>query len=171
MYVMGLGDVTQVSNTTIFFKDEDGSQQKKKVNEEDLGRIHGTAWENVAFYDRAYRELHELYEKRRVEYDKKYHFITDEEIEAEFKANGRSKKWFDMSISKDSHNEECRYQWGKVAGISEACSEVSEKKWEADRIYRQVQGVYQYLVKSHVVVHGNKKRLVSGKKIGIKEAN
>ena len=165
MYVMGLGDVTQVSNTTIFYKDDEGKPQKKKVNEEDLRLIHSVAWESFTFYERAYVELHTLYEAKKAEYEKKYKYITDEEIEAEYKANGRSKKWFDLTLSKDSHNTECRYQWGKVAGIGEASSEISDKKWEADKIYRQVQATYQYLVKPHIEVKGNKKKLVQGKEV------
>ena len=162
MYVIGIGDVRQVTNTTIFYKDAEGKECTKKVNKDDLGLIHGTAWENIVFYDRMYQVLHSLYESRKEEHDKKYKYITDEDIEAEFKANGRSKLWFDITFSKDSHNEECRYQWGLVYGIAEASNVASSKKWEADRIYRGAQAAYQHNAKLHTEVKGNKKVLKEG---------
>ena len=163
MYVIGIGDVRQVSNTTIFFMDDEGKECHKKVNEDDLNKIHGVAWENIIFYERMYKELHELYESRKGGYDKKYKYITDEDIKAEYEVHGRSKTWWDLSLSKDTHNEECRYQWGLVYGVAEASQIASSRRWEADRLYREVQGVFIHLAKPHVEVGKKKKVYVRGK--------
>lgn len=145
MRVTGLGDVVQVSDKIIFYKDDEGIRQRKKVTKEKLDLILEAAIEAVVFYSKSYAEIQEVYEKRKLEAEKKYHYITDEDIQAEYKANGRSSKWFDMTVSKDSHNENCKYEFGKVFGIGEMASVIMDRKWEADKIYRQAKNAYNHL--------------------------
>ena len=136
MYVIGIGAVSEVNDKWIHLNNE-GKQERIAANAERLEAIRAKAAEDVSFYERMYQELHTMYEER-LEYAKAhYKAISDEDIEAEYKANGRSKKWFDMSLMKDSNNEECRYQFGKVFGISEAASGCTDKQYHARRLLKQ----------------------------------
>ena len=63
----------------------------------------------------------------------------------------------ELSLSQQSHNTECRYQWGLVAGVGKEGSNVSAKKWEYDKLLRQTKAALDYLAGSHVEIVGDRK--------------
>lgn len=140
MYVIGIGNVTECNRLYIHLNN-DGKQERIAANVERLEAIRVKAVEDLAFYERLWQECHTQYEKRKAEADKKYHYITDDDIEAEFKANGRSEKWFNMGLMKNSNNEECIRQFSRVFGWSDACSYALDHKMEAYKLCKQAEGV------------------------------
>lgn len=103
MLVLGIGNVTQCNKAYIFL-DNEGKQDRIKTNKERLDAIYVKATENIVFYDRMANELTEIYEKKKAEAEKKYHYISDEEIQEASKQDRR--KGFELSLKKDSVNEE-----------------------------------------------------------------
>ena len=165
MIVFGIGDVSEVSNTTIFFKDEDGNPSKKKVNVDDLKEIIDTGYREVGFYVRAVDELHALYASLYEKADKEYPLITDEEIEAEYSANGRSSHWLDLTLSQPGALERRQEAFNKAFGVSEARRLAFDREYKARRVLKQAEGALAHIRKPHVVQgKGGGKKYVQGVK-------
>ena len=137
MNVFGVGNVTQVNYAWAFTKDENGKQGRIKTNVKNLTQILETAHNNYAFYSRMHDEIMEKTDKMYETVCQKYVFITDEDIEAELKKNGRSQKWFDMTLSQRYHNEECIRKRAEVSGYRQVAIDAGNEKFGSMSLARQ----------------------------------
>lgn len=135
MEVFSLGNVTECNYSWIFLNDE-GKQERIKADKERLKLILDTAGEDMRFYDRMGKVVTQLYERRKAEVEKKYHFITDEMVKAAYQES--SDRGFELSISKDSNNEECVRQYSSVYGLYDVVRMAHERYWEARKLLGQV---------------------------------
>lgn len=134
MQVLGIGNVTECNRSYVFLNNE-GKQDRLKATEELLRLIMETASSSYSFYGRMYEEITAEYEKRNEEVKKKYHFITDEQIK---EANAKDRRLgFDLSVRKDSNNEECVRQFSRVHGFYDGARYAGDRKWEAKRLFEQ----------------------------------
>lgn len=138
--IAGIGNVTSCNKSWIFLN-EDGEQDRVKANKERLEIIREVALRDYEFYSRMYEELQESYDKRRAVVESRYHFISNEMVKEAFKKD--RKEGLRLSWEKDSNNEECIRQYGKLSGISEVKEVIHNKKWDAYRIYKQAEGSLQ----------------------------
>ena len=136
MIVLGLGNVVECNRLWVFLNDE-GKQDRIKSTLEKLKVIYDTAVESMLVYDRMGKELTELYGRKKAEADKKYHFISDEMVKEAYKED--KCKGFDLSVSKDSNNEECIRQFSKVFGIFDGVRYCNERYYEARRLKAQAE--------------------------------
>ena len=134
MDVFSLGNVTECNYNWIFLNDE-GKQERIKADKERLKLILDTAGEDMRFYDRMGKVVTQLYERRKAEVEKKYHFITDEMVKAAYQES--SKRGFEVSISKNSNNEECIRQYSAVHGLYDGVKLAHERYWEARKLLEQ----------------------------------
>lgn len=134
MLVSGFGDVTECNSSYVFLCDGD-KQGRIKANKEILEAIYVTATENIVFYDRMAREILEVYERKKAEAEKKYQYISDEDVQEASKADRR--KGFELSIKKDSVNEEYVRGWANVFGLYGGVNYANNKKWEAYKLQKQ----------------------------------
>ena len=137
MRVLGIGNVTQCNKAYIFLSNEE-KQERVRATPELLSLIRETAVEDCMFYGRMWEEINVEYEKRKVEIEKKYHFITDEMVKQAF-VRGR-REGLDLSWKKDSNNEECIRQFSRLHGLYEGANLASDRKWEAYRLQAQAEG-------------------------------
>lgn len=84
MEVFSLGNVTECNYSWIFLNTE-GKQERIKADKDRLKLIFDTAGEDMRFYERMGKVVTQFYERRKVEVEQKYHFITDEMVEAAYK--------------------------------------------------------------------------------------
>jgi len=131
MRVLGVGNVTSCNKAWIFLND-DGVQDRIVATENLLQEILHTANADFLFYGRMWLEISEEYEKRKVDVESRYHFISDEMVEEAYK-RGR-KEGFHLSLRKDSVNEECVRQYGRLHGFFSGASYALDKKEEAHRL-------------------------------------
>lgn len=136
MYVFGIGNVTECNKSYIHLNNE-GKQESKKANVELLRKVLITATQDLEFYNRMQEELKALYERRKAEADRKYHWITDDMVKAAYQES--SKKGFELSISQDINNEECVRRFGEVSGIYEGVKFANERYWEIRKIKIQAE--------------------------------
>jgi len=136
MYVSGVGNVTECNSSYIHLNNE-GKQESKKATVELLRKVLNIASKDLEFYDRMQEELKALYERRKAEVERKYHWITDEMVKAAYQES--SKKGFELSVSKDSNNEECTRKFGEVFGIYEGVRFSSDRYWEARKLKVQAE--------------------------------
>lgn len=136
MRVAGLGNVVQVNNVYIFIS-EDDKQSKVRATPELLRLVKETAVEAWVFYGRMWEEITAEYEKRKVEVEKKYQFITSEMVEEAFTRGHR--EGMELSCRKDSNNEECIRQYSSLHGLYEGANLASGKRWEAHRLQVQAE--------------------------------
>lgn len=140
MQVLGIGNVTSCNKSWIFLND-DGKQSSLKSNRERLEIIREVALRDYEFYSRMYEELQAIYDKQNSIVTSRYHFISDEMVKEAFKKD--RKEGLRLSWDKESNNEECIRQYGKLSGISEVKEVIHNKKWDAYRIYKQAEGSLQ----------------------------
>lgn len=136
MLVTGIGNVTECNRAYIFLKEGD-KQERIKANKERLEAIYLRATENIVFYDRMAGELTEVYEKKKAEAEKNYHHISDEEVHEASKQDRR--KGFELSLRKDSVNEEYLRGWSKVFGLYDGVNYANDKRWEAYKLQKQAE--------------------------------
>lgn len=134
MYVFSLGNVTECNYNWIFLNDE-GKQERIKADKERLKLILDTAGEDLRFYDRMGKVVTQLYERRKAKVEKKYHFITDEMVKAAYQES--SDRGFELSISKNSNNEECIRQYAAVHGLYDGVKLAQDRYWEARKLLEQ----------------------------------
>lgn len=137
MQVLGIGNVTGCNQVWIFLNDE-GKQSSLKATVECLEIIREVALRDYEFYNRMYEELQIIYDKKNTLITNRYHFISEEMVKEAFKED--RKKGLSLSWEKDSNNEECLRQYGKLSGISETKDIIFNKKWEAHKILKQAEG-------------------------------
>lgn len=142
MYVLGIGNVVECNRLYIHLNNE-GKQDRIKATEEKLREIQAKAAESVPFYERMYQELKDLHERRRDAVEEKYHFITDDDIKAAYEES--NKAGFDLSIRKDSNNEECIRQISSVYGIYEGARYALERKNAIYKIMKQAENAIREL--------------------------
>lgn len=138
MQVLGIGNVTGCNKSWIFLNDE-GKQSSLKSNVERLKIIKEVAIRDYEFYNRMYEELQLIYGKSKDTIYSRYHFITEDMVKEAFKKD--RKEGLRLSWDKESNNEECVRQYGKLSGISETKEIIHNRKWEAYRILKQAEGV------------------------------
>lgn len=138
--VAGIGNVTSCNRSYIFLNDE-GRQSSLKSNEKRLEIIREVALRDYEFFSRMYEELQENYDKRKAVVESRYHFISEDMVKEAF--NKDRKEGLRLSWEKDSNNEECIRQYGKLSGISEIAGEINDKKWNAYRVYKQAESSLQ----------------------------
>lgn len=134
MYIDSIGDVREVNCKYIFIINSEGKQDRIPAAQNKLQEIYEKATNNVRFYERMVKEIREEYEKMKVDYEKKYHYITDDDI----KAANKEKAW-NLSLMQESNNMECKYRLGFLFGFFEASSFASDKEWEAYKIMKQAE--------------------------------
>lgn len=140
MQVLGIGNVTGCNRVWIFLNDE-GKQSSLKSTVERLEIIREVAFRDYEFYSRMYEELQLIYDKKNTLITQRYHFISEEMVKEAFKKD--HKEGLRLSWEKDSNNEECIRQYGKLSGISEVSGKINDKKWDAYRIYKQAESSLQ----------------------------
>ena len=136
MQVIGIGNVTGCNKTYIFLNNE-GKQERIRATPELLSAIRDTASNDYMFYGRMWEEINTAYEKRKVEIEKQYHYITEEMVKDAF-AKGR-KEGLELSWKKDSHNEECIRQYSSLHGLFGGANIASERRWEAHKLLAQAE--------------------------------
>ena len=138
MYVHTVGDVAQCNRQFIFLHRQDSEDLERiKATESRLRLILERSREDTAFYERMYREVKNLYDLRHRETEKKWQYITDEQI-AEARAKDEMEGWM-LGLSKDSHNVDCVRERSKVFGIFEVCEYAMEREREAVRLGNQAE--------------------------------
>ena len=135
MYTAGIGDVTECNRSYIFIAEGSGEKKRIPATRDRLEAILTQAMEDIRFYDRMWEEINKLYEKQKVEAERKYHYITDEEVKEAYD-KGR-KEGFNISVMQSSNNEEYMRGWSKVHGLYGGANYASDKKWRAYRINEQ----------------------------------
>lgn len=141
MQVFGIGNVKGCNSSCIHLNDE-GKQHSIKSTTELLTSIVETALENIQFYDRMAEELKAVYEKRKVEVEKRYKWITDDMIKEAMESD--RKAGLSLSWSKDTHNEECVRQHNKVQGIYEGVIYARDNYFEAKKLLSQAKTVLNW---------------------------
>ena len=134
MEVFSLGNVTECNYGWIFLNTE-GKQERIKADKDRLKLILDTAGEDMRFYERMGNVVTQFYERRKAEVEKKYHFITDEMVKAAYKES--SDRGFELSITKDSNNEECIRQYAAVHGLYGGARLAHDRYWEARKLLEQ----------------------------------
>lgn len=142
MLVLGIGNVTQCNEACVFL-DNEGKQDRIKANKERLDAIYTRATENIVFYDRMAKELTDIYEKKKAEAEKKYQYISDEEVQEASKQDRR--KGFELSFRKDSVNEAYLRGWSKVFGLYDGVNYANDKKWEAYKLQKEAENALKQL--------------------------
>ena len=138
MYVHTVGDVAQCNRQFIFLHRQDSEDLERiKATESRLRLILERSREDAAFYERMYREVKNLYDLRHRETEKKWQYITDEQI-AEARAKDEMEGWM-LGLSKDSHNVDCVRERAKISGIFDVASYAMEREREAVRLGNQAE--------------------------------
>lgn len=139
MYVHTIGDVSECNFRFIHLKRGDADAQERiKATPDKLRLILEKAREDSAFYERMYREVKNLYDLRKNEAEKRWQYITDEQI-AEVRAKDEMEGWM-LGLSKDSHNVDCVRERSRAFGIFDVASYAMEREREAVRLARQAEG-------------------------------
>ena len=134
MQVLSIGNVVQCNSSYIFINNE-GKQDRIRATVYFLMIIRDTASNNYKFYNRMREELDTAYNNKKAEVENGYKYITDEMVKEAFRESTR--KGVDLSLSKDSNNEEVLRQYGKLSGIAELIEFASANGWEAYHLMRQ----------------------------------
>mgnify|MGYP001037076504 FL=1 len=143
MEVFSLGNVTECNYGWIFLNTE-GKQERIKADKDRLKLILDTAGEDMRFYERMGNVVTQFYERRKAEVEKKYHFITDEMVKAAYKES--SDRGFELSITKDSNNEECIRQYAAVHGLYGGASLAHDRYWEARKLLEQAKNALKQYI-------------------------
>ena len=139
MYVHTVGDVAQCNHQFIFLHRQDSEDLERiKATESRLRLILERSREDAAFYERMYREVKNLHNLRKNEAEKKYQYITDEQI-AEARAKDEMEGWM-LGLRKDSNNVEYVREHARVSGIFDVASYAMEREREAVRLAHQAEG-------------------------------
>lgn len=139
MYVHTVGDVAQCNRQFVFLHRQDSEDLERiKATESRLRLILERSREDAAFYERMYREVKNLHNLRKNEAEKKYQYITDEQI-AEARAKDEMEGWM-LGLRKDSNNVEYVREHARVSGIFDTASYAMEREREAVRLAHQAEG-------------------------------
>lgn len=128
--------VTQVSQSYVFFTFPDGNQDKKKVNKADLKELYEWVRSEIVFYNRMYQELHNEYEKQKEQFDRVYHYYSEEEIKEACKRDRFA--YINMEI----RNRERAREWGYVAGIGKEADRINDKYWKYYKLATQIEAFF-----------------------------
>lgn len=129
--------ITQVSRNYVFFRFPDGNQDRKKINKEDLKELHEWVRSEMSFYNRMYQELHSEYEKQKDNFDKIYHYYSEEEVKEACKRNRFT------SIEMEIRNMEYKEKWYNIAGISKEANRINDKYWKYYKLAKQIEVAYR----------------------------
>jgi Rps23 Pro-64 3,4-dihydroxylase Tpa1-like proline 4-hydroxylase len=143
MYVIGVGNVTECNKSYIHLNDE-GKQSSIKATRELLEIIRDQAEAETEFYLKMRAILYEEFEKRRDAVQKKYHFISDEEVEEKNRQSGYKDGLF-INIHKQVNNEECTRQYSSVYGFGDAWVFAGECWERVFRLKRQAEAALRSL--------------------------
>lgn len=129
--------ITEVNKTYVFFKFPDGSQDHLKSQKNELIEVYKWIGEEMRFYDRMYRESHQIYEEKSERFKNNRHYYTDDEIKEACKTNHFA------YISMELSNEKYKEDWHEIYGKVELTSYAMDKYWK----------LYNLSVKIRNVVH------------------
>lgn len=136
MLVAGIGNVTQVTNNYVFTREGD-KQDRIRVSIDTLKDIHNIASANENFYERMWDELYSRYEKFKEEVERKYHFISDDDVKDAYEM-GR-KEGFMISLIQPSNNDEYLRQNSYVHGLFMGVQYAHDNREEAYKIRVQTE--------------------------------
>ena len=131
--------ITQITRTYVFFRFPNGSQDRLKVNKEDLKELYNWVTSEMEFYHRMYEELHKSYEKQKEVFDSSRHFYSEDEISAACKKNTFA--YIKMEISNENWLRDCN----KIMGVSDECWKINDKYWKYYRLTNQIKAAYESL--------------------------
>ena len=127
MQVLNIGNVVSCNHRCIFINNT-GTPEAIPATIELLTRIKDTASNNCTFYKRMYEELVEEYEMRKVEAQKKYHYISNEMVQDAYRRSAL--EGISLKCHQNTNNEEYVRQYGILWGIFEGATFAGKRNRE-----------------------------------------